>query len=129
MFQCANNDLDFIKIVEQSTDDIDMVFVPTGEEISMKGFEVFEMLRDMNYSLSAFGSIFNQELGIIPEVLGIWFNERKELKAESKKFYKAGDKAQGDYYNMLQDIRKLYLNSLYGAISNQYFRCGKPIKL
>lgn len=122
MFQCVNNDLDFIKIVEQSTDDINMTFIPTGEEITMKGFEVFEMLRDMNYSLSAFGSIFNQELGIIPEVLGLWFNERKELKAESKKFYKAGDKAQGDYYNMLQNIRKLYLNSLYGAISNQYSR-------
>jgi len=122
MFQCDGNEHDFVKVVEQSTDDIDLVFVSTGEVITMKGFEVFEMLRDMNYTISAYGSIFNQELGIIPEVLGLWFDERKALKAKSKKFYKAGNKAEGDYYDMMQNIRKLYLNSLYGAISNQYSR-------
>lgn len=122
VFQCDKNEFDFIKIVEQSTDDIDMVCVETSEQITMKGFEVFEMLRDMNYTISAYGSIFSEEMGIIPEVLGLWFNERKALKAKSKEHYKAGDKAQGDYYDMMQNIRKLYLNSLYGAISNQYSR-------
>ena len=122
MFQCKKNKKDFVKIVEQSTDDITMTFIETGEEIKMKGFEVFEMLKDMDYTISAYGSIFKQELGIIPEVLGLWFDERKALKRKSKEYYKAGDKAQGDYYDMMQNIRKLYLNSLYGAISNQYSR-------
>lgn len=122
MFQCKHDKKDFVKIVEQSTDDITLTFIETGEEIKMKGFEIFEMLKDMDYTISAYGSIFSQELGIIPEVLGLWFDERKALKRKSKDHYKAGDKEQGDYYNMMQNIRKLYLNSLYGAISNQYSR-------
>lgn len=122
MFQCGKNENDFVKIVEQSIDDIELVYVPTGEDITMKGFEIFEMLRDENMTVSAYGSIFNQELGIIPEVLGMWFEERKDLKRQAKKHYIAGRKEQGDYYDMLQNIRKLYLNSLYGAVSNPYSR-------
>ena len=122
MFQCDNNADDFVKIVEQSTDDITLRYVPTGELISMKGFEVFELLREENYTVSAYGSIFENKLGLIPEILGNWFSERKTLKGQSKAYYKSGDKEQGDYYDMLQLIRKLYLNSLYGAISNIYCR-------
>jgi len=122
IFQCKNNREDFTKIVEQSSDQIDLTYLPDNEEISMTGFEVYEMLRELNYTLSAYGSIFENKLGLLPEVLGLWYGQRKELKNKSKELYKAGDQAGGDYYDMLQNIKKLGLNSLYGVVSNRYSR-------
>jgi len=88
MFQCENNRDDFVKVVEQSEDDITLTYIPENTCITMKGFEVYEMLRDMNYTISAYGSIFDEKLGLIPEVLKEWYQQRKDLKGKSKEWAK-----------------------------------------
>lgn len=122
LFQCSNNNADFVKVVEQSTDDIDMLYIPTGEVISMKGFELYSFLREQHYTISAHGSIFSDEEGLIPKILTLWYDERKAMKKKSKEYFKAGDTDQGQYYDMLQLVRKLYNNSIYGAMGNIYCR-------
>ena len=122
VLQCVNDREDFTKIVEQSMDDITMVHLESGDRVTMPAFEVYELLREMNYTISAYGSIFEDRVGLIPEILGIWYSQRKALKKKSQEFYKAGDKAKGDYFDMLQNIKKLGLNSLYGVVSNRFSR-------
>lgn len=122
LLQCENNDEDFVKVVHQSNDDINVRHMETGEYFTLKGFELHQLIKDNNYTISAYGSIFDSKQGIIPEILALWYTERKNTKAKSKEYFKMGDKAKGEFYDMQQNLAKLGLNSLYGAISNPYSR-------
>lgn len=116
--QCAGNDEDFVKVVERRDDIINFTEVRTGEEFSCTAKEMHELLIENDLTISAQGSIFVRKEGIIPEILTIWFAERKAMKKKSKEMYNAGEKAKGDFYDLHQNLRKLNLNSTYGAISH-----------
>jgi DNA polymerase elongation subunit (family B) len=69
--------------------------------------------------LSANGTIFTYEKeGIIPGLLARWYKERKEMQAKLKDCIKAGNKVEEEYWDKRQLVKKINLNSLYGAILN-----------
>ena len=55
-------------------------------------------------------------VGLVPEVLSYWIDQRKELQAKMKS---AKDEERA-YYKRLQHVKKIQLNSAYGALGNQY---------
>lgn len=123
LYQLMLGEHDFIKVAERRDEDVTIKDVKVGRKSVMTGAEIYDMIREYGYSISAHGSIFDGErIGIIPEVIQGWFDERVKTKAMSKQFYKDGDEEKGAYYDMLQNLRKLSLNSLYGAISNIHCR-------
>jgi DNA polymerase elongation subunit (family B) len=66
--------------------------------------------------LSANGTIFQYETeGIIPTLLATWYAERKELQAKKKA---ATDKEEIAFWDKRQLVKKINLNSLYGALLN-----------
>lgn len=135
-----------------------------------------EILPARGWAISAFGTVFDQRsgVGLIPEVLGIWFKERKEYQAEKKRLEKVvreieesaikldasldpavtnelldmvgrGELVQeesrlllkDDYarlqearqnaslYDILQGVKKVQLNSTYGALLSPFFRFNR----
>jgi DNA polymerase elongation subunit (family B) len=69
--------------------------------------------------LSANGTIFTYEKeGIIPGLLKRWYAERKEMQAKLKDAIKAENKIEEEYWDKRQLVKKINLNSLYGAILN-----------
>jgi DNA polymerase elongation subunit (family B) len=83
--------------------------------------EVNRLIFDSNqpFMISANGTIFTYEKeGIIPGLLKRWYAERKEMQAKLKDAIKAGDKVQEEYWDKRQLVKKINLNSLYGAILN-----------
>lgn len=99
----------------------------------MTGAEWREILYDRKWAISGFGTIFNQDNeGMIPAVLRGWFEQRKKYKKKMSQLKDAAEKATGDekaqlkdkaaYYDRLQYVYKIKLNSLYGALTNFYFR-------
>jgi DNA polymerase elongation subunit (family B) len=80
--------------------------------------EIYDMIFD-NYApwaLSANGTIFNLEKqGIIPSLLERWYSERKELQENKKN---ATDPKEIAFWDKRQLVKKINLNSLYGAILN-----------
>jgi DNA polymerase elongation subunit (family B) len=71
------------------------------------------------WALSANGTIFTTEqTGIVPGLLARWYAERKTLQAEAKK-HNGVDAEQYEYYDKLQLVKKINLNSLYGALLNK----------
>ena len=80
--------------------------------------QIYDMIFD-NYApwaLSANGTIFNLEnQGIIPSLLERWYSERKELQAKKKE---AKDAKEIAFWDKRQLVKKINLNSLYGAILN-----------
>lgn len=77
--------------------------------------------------LSANGTIFTYEKeGIVPGLLSRWYRERKEMQAELKKAIGSGDKTQEEYWDKRQLVKKINLNSLYGALLNKGCRFEDP---
>lgn len=85
--------------------------------------ELIKFLKQSNYSIASNGAIYNQDfVGVIPEILTNWFNERKELRKLAKKH---GDAKEWDLYNKydrLQKTVKIQLNSIYGVTGLPIFR-------
>tara|TARA_S200000501_G_C20794814_1_gene731287 strand:- start:305 stop:1507 length:1203 start_codon:yes stop_codon:yes gene_type:complete len=83
--------------------------------------------------LSANGTIFTYEFeAIIPGLLKRWYAERKDMQ---RKMHDAGDnEIEREYWDKRQLVKKINLNSLYGAILNpgcRFFdmRIGQSVTL
>ena len=87
----------------------------------LSGAQIYEMIFDSNqpWMLSANGTIFTHEReGIIPGLLKRWYAERKEMQKKMRDAMESGDKVQESYWDKRQLVKKIGLNSLYGAILN-----------
>jgi len=89
-----------------------------GEESVHSAAEVWHMIFDSNqpWMISANGTIFTYEReGVIPGLLKRWYAERKEMQAKLKECTNDEDE---EYWDKRQLVKKINLNSLYGAILN-----------
>ena len=84
---------------------------------------------DKNYSVAANGTCYSRETrGFLPELMSKMYAERKTYKKkmiDCQKRQQAGEPNLENKiakYNNFQMVRKIQLNSAYGAIGNQYFR-------
>ena len=92
-----------------------------GDVDVVSAAEVYRLIYESNqpWILSANGTIFTYEKeGIIPGLLKRWYAERKEMQAKLKEAIKAGNKVEEEYWDKRQLVKKINLNSLYGAILN-----------
>jgi len=93
----------------------------TGESNILSAAEVYELIfsNDQPWFLSANGTIFTHEFaGVIPGLLERWYAERKELQAKKKKAIDANNAVETAFWDKRQLVKKINLNSLYGAILN-----------
>jgi len=89
-----------------------------GSETVHSAPEIWRMIFDSNqpWILSANGTIFTYETeAVIPGLLKRWYAERKEMQAKLKE---CTNKADEEYWDKRQLVKKINLNSLYGAILN-----------
>ena len=108
-------------VMEQKRDVALTLDFENGQTEVMSGAEVYKLIFDSNnpWMLSANGTIFTTEHeGVIPGLLKRWYSERKELQAMLKKAKDADNKTEIEYWDKRQLVKKINLNSLYGAILN-----------
>ena len=89
-----------------------------GASDVLSAADVWRLIFDSNkpWILSANGTIFNNERkGVIPGLLERWYAERQEMQAKKKESTTDEDKA---FWDKRQLVKKINLNSLYGAILN-----------
>jgi DNA polymerase elongation subunit (family B) len=92
-----------------------------GDTDVLSAAEVYRLIFESNqpWMLSANGTIFSHENeGVIPGLLKRWYAERKEMQARLKEAINAGNKIEEEYWDKRQLVKKINLNSLYGAILN-----------
>jgi len=92
-----------------------------GREDVVSAAEVYQLIFDshMPWMLSANGTIFTTEFeGVIPGILKRWYAERKDLQKQLKKAKEAGNAIEAAFWDKRQLVKKINLNSLYGAILN-----------
>ena len=92
-----------------------------GKSDILSGAQLYSLIYENNnpWLLSANGTIFTVEKeGIIPGLLARWYKERKDLQKKLKAAIDSGNKVEEEYWDKRQLVKKINLNSLYGAILN-----------
>jgi DNA polymerase elongation subunit (family B) len=108
-------------VMEKRKDVSITVDFENGDSRVMSGAEIYKLIFDSNmpWMLSSNGTIFTTEFeGVIPGILKRWYSERKELQAMLKKAKDAGNDIEIAFWDKRQLVKKINLNSLYGAILN-----------
>ena len=91
-----------------------------GNSVEVTGADVYNLVfhSGQPWNISANGTIFRTAddfQGIIPGLLERWYKERQEMQAKKKSAETPEDKA---FWDKRQLVKKINLNSLYGAILN-----------
>ena len=89
-----------------------------GTESTHSAAEIWKLIFDSHqpWILTANGTIITYEKkGIIPGLLERWYSERKDMQAKKKA---ATDPKDIAFWDKRQLVKKINLNSLYGAILN-----------
>ena len=110
--------LEYTAVMEQQRGTEITVDWQDGNSSVHSAAEVWKAVFDSNqpWILSANGTIFTYEKeGVIPGLLKRWYAERKQMQA---KLRECTDKTQEEYWDKRQLVKKINLNSLYGAILN-----------
>lgn len=111
-----------------------------GSAVTVTAQEIYDLVfkSGKKLTISANGTIFSYDKdGLIPGVLARWYAERKDLQKEAKKWAKMADEATDQeekaeckkkavFYDQRQLIKKILLNSLYGAVGNPGSRWFDP---
>jgi len=110
--------LEYTAVMEQQRGTEITIDWQDGDETVYSAAEVWRMIFDSNqpWMLSANGTIFTFETeAVIPGLLKRWYAERKEMQARLKE---CTTKEDEEYWDKRQLVKKINLNSLYGAILN-----------
>jgi DNA polymerase elongation subunit (family B) len=108
-------------VMEKRKDIALTVDFENGDTEVLSGAEMHKLIFDSNvpWMLSSNGTIFTTEFeGVIPGILKRWYSERKDMQKMLKKAKEAENNAEIEYWDKRQLVKKINLNSLYGAILN-----------
>jgi len=112
--------LEYTAVMEQQRGTEITIDWQDGAETVHSGAEIWNMIFDSNqpWILSANGTIFTYEKeAVIPGLLKRWYSERKDMQEKARE-YEGRDDVQYEYWDKRQLVKKINLNSLYGAILN-----------
>jgi len=130
--------LEYHHIIDETDDMVTLYLEGTDGEITALAKEWKKRIRQNGWGISANGTVFELDReGIVPYCLTKWYKQRVEWKNEAKKYSMAQVdekdkdklselKAQEQYYDMIQLVMKIFLNSTYGAYLNRFFRFYDP---
>jgi len=110
--------LEYTAVMEQQRGTEITIDWQDGAESVHSAAEVWKMIFDSNqpWMISANGTIFTYETeAVIPGLLKRWYAERKEMQ---KKLKESTTQEDEEYWDKRQLVKKINLNSLYGAILN-----------
>tara|TARA_B100000927_G_scaffold26632_1_gene19994 strand:+ start:16 stop:2688 length:2673 start_codon:yes stop_codon:yes gene_type:complete len=113
--------LEYDYVMQQRRDAVVTIDWEDGTSETKSGAEIYKIIFDSNNPLilSANGTIFTSEFeGVIPGLLKRWYTERQDMQGMKKKAVNAGNKAEEEFWDKRQLVKKINLNSLYGAILN-----------
>jgi hypothetical protein len=114
--------LEYTAIMNQERGTMLILDYADGNTVEMSAAEIWKLLFDSHkpYMISANGTIFTYEKeGVIPGLLSRWYSDRKLMQKKLKESTTNGDR---EYWDKRQLVRKILLNSAYGALLNEHCR-------
>ena len=114
--------LEYTAVMNQERGTMLILDYEDGRSVEMSAAEIWKLIFDSHkpYMLSANGTIFTYEKeGVIPGLLTRWYSDRKAMQ---KKLKESTTNADREYWDKRQLVRKILLNSAYGALLNEHCR-------
>ncbi len=114
--------LEYTAVMNQERGTMITIDWERGGHDELSAAEIWRLIYDSNqpWMLSANGTIFTYEReGVIPGLLSRWYSERKQIQAKLKE---ATTREEQEFLDKRQLVRKILLNSAYGALLNQHCR-------
>ena len=118
LFSC----LEYDAVMNKERGTILILDYSDGRSVEMSAAEIWQLIFDNNkpWMLSANGTIFTYETeGVVPGLLSRWYSDRQEMQRKLKEATTQEDK---EYWDKRQLVRKILLNSAYGALLNEHCR-------
>jgi DNA polymerase elongation subunit (family B) len=114
--------LEYTSIMNQERGTILTLDYEDGRSEEMSAAELWKLIFDSHkpWILSANGTIFSYEKeGVVPGLLSRWYSDRKEMQKKLRESTTVEDR---EYWDKRQLVRKILLNSAYGALLNEHCR-------
>ena len=114
--------LEYTAIMNQERGTMLIVDYEDGRSEEMSAAEIWKLVFDSHrpWMLSANGTIFTYEKeGVVPGLLSRWYSDRKTMQ---KKLRESTTDEDREYWDKRQLVRKILLNSAYGALLNEHCR-------
>ncbi len=114
--------LEYEAVMRQDRGTMITIDYEDGTSREMSAAEIWKLIFDSSnpFLLSANGTIFRSDQeGIIPGLLTRWYSDRKVMQKKLKEATTAEDR---EYWDKRQLVRKILLNSAYGALLNEHCR-------
>jgi DNA polymerase elongation subunit (family B) len=105
-------------VMAKDVDTVMKLDMEDGTSVDVTGADVYNLVfhSGQPWNISANGTIFKTDVqGIVPGLLERWYAERQVLQGKKKEATTDAEKA---FYDKRQLVKKINLNSLYGAILN-----------
>ena len=85
--------------------------------------KLINLIEKNNLTISPNGVAFTTDsVSILSEVMDSWFLKRKEYKKTMIKHGEEGNTKMYEFYNLYQQVMKVFLNSIYGCLGLKSFR-------
>jgi len=114
--------LEYTAIMNQERGTMLTLDYEDGRSEEMSAAEIWKLIFDSHkpWILSANGTIFQYDQeGVIPGLLSRWYSDRKVMQKKLRESTTDEDK---EYWDKRQLVRKILLNSAYGALLNEHCR-------
>ena len=114
--------LEYSAIMNQERGTMLTIDYEDGRTEDKSAAEIWKLIFDSHkpWMLSANGTIFTYEKeGVVPGLLTRWYSDRKAMQ---KKLKEATTQEDREYWDKRQLVRKILLNSAYGALLNEHCR-------
>jgi len=114
--------LEYTAIMNQERGTMLTLDYEDGRSEDMSAAEIWKLIYDSHkpWILSANGTIFKYDQeGVIPGLLSRWYSDRKVMQKKLRESTTDEDK---EYWDKRQLVRKILLNSAYGALLNEHCR-------
>ena len=115
----GTNEFEFVR-----TKDVNHIMkleMEDGGVHEVTGADVYNLVFNSGqpWNISANGTIFTTDVqGIVPGLLELWYTDRQRMQKKKKE----SKGAEQTYWDKRQLVKKIQLNSLYGAILNPHCR-------
>lgn len=114
--------LEYTAVINQDPAQMLTVDWEDGTSTELSAAQIYHLIWACNqpWILTANGTILTAEReGIVPGLLRRWYTDRKELQKKKKE---AATKEDQAFWDKRQLVKKINLNSLFGALLNPYCR-------
>tara|TARA_R110001592_G_scaffold314024_1_gene589588 strand:- start:7920 stop:10595 length:2676 start_codon:yes stop_codon:yes gene_type:complete len=115
----GTNEFEFVK--SKDVDHMMKLEMEDGGVHEVTGADVYNLVFNSGqpWNISANGTIFTTDVqGIVPGLLELWYTDRQKMQKKKKQ----SEGAEQIYWDKRQLVKKIQLNSLYGAILNPHCR-------